>query len=87
MGDIKQGAKKVGQVVEGVVGDVVEGKMAKRKGQGILKKRFVNSVDSEAIDFAARVVDGSGSENDEEYYHGNYHGSRETDVKEVWFAG
>ncbi|KAG8944227.1 hypothetical protein FRC04_002094 [Tulasnella sp. 424] len=87
IGDVKQGAKKVGQVVEGVVGDVVEGKIAKRKGYGVWNKRSVNSVDSEAIDPAARVVDASGSQSDEEYYYGNYHGSRETDVKEVWFAG
>ncbi|KIO16383.1 hypothetical protein M407DRAFT_232519 [Tulasnella calospora MUT 4182] len=32
MGDVKKGAKKVGQVVEGVVGDVVEGKVSKRRG-------------------------------------------------------
>ncbi|KAG8918945.1 hypothetical protein FRC01_001563 [Tulasnella sp. 417] len=88
MGDVKKGAKKVGQVVEGLVGDVVEGKTSKRRGANIWRKRSVKSVDSEAIDYAARAVsEGSGSEYDDDYYHGNYHGSKETDVKEVWFAG
>ncbi|KAG8926343.1 hypothetical protein FRC00_003011 [Tulasnella sp. 408] len=88
MGEVKKGAKKVGQVVEGVVGDVVEGKISKRRKYGLWGDRPVGSVDSEAIDHAARVVsDGSGSDFDEDYYHGKYHGSKPTDIKEVWFAG
>ncbi|KIO29821.1 hypothetical protein M407DRAFT_226348 [Tulasnella calospora MUT 4182] len=50
--------------------------------------RFDPDRGTPAIDYAARAVsDGSGSDYDEEYYHGKYHGSKETDVKEVWFAG
>ncbi|KAG8959425.1 hypothetical protein FRC05_007819, partial [Tulasnella sp. 425] len=55
---VKQEAAKFGEAVESVVGDVVEGKIRKRR---VLRKRTVFSVDSDAID------DG----HDDDKYHGH----------------
>ncbi|KAG8916610.1 hypothetical protein FRC00_014627, partial [Tulasnella sp. 408] len=68
---VRHGVAKVGEVVENVVGDVVEGKL--RHKRRVLRKRTVFSVDSDAID--------DGHDDDK------YHGRTETNVKEVWFAG
>lgn len=68
---VRQEVAKVGDVVENVVGDVVEGKF--RHKRRVLRKRTVFSVDSDAID--------DGHDDDK------YHGHVATDVKEVWFAG
>lgn len=68
---VRQGVARVGEVVENVVGDVVEGKL--RHKRRVLRKRTVFSVDSDAID--------DGHDDDK------YHGRTETNVKEVWFAG
>ncbi|KAG8968004.1 hypothetical protein FRC05_001714, partial [Tulasnella sp. 425] len=68
---VRQEVAKVGEVVENVVGDVVEGKIQHKRR--VLRKRTVFSVDSDAID--------DGHDDDK------YHGHVATDVKEVWFAG
>lgn len=70
---MREEIERVGDVMQNVMGDVMEGKMYKRQGgRNVLKKRSVKSVDSEAID-----------DGDDDAYHGK----RETDVKEVWFPG